>query len=132
MLQIARNLPIVFVNVADPVGAGLVESLARPGGNVTGFTIFEHSFAGKGVEMLKEVAPAMTRVAAMQNPEHPSWNAYLRALRTVAPGIGVEVTPAPVNNPAEIEEALAAFGRAPNGGLVLLPSARNRSSRVGR
>ena len=118
-----KTVPIVFIQVTDPVSDGFVESLARPGGNVTGFTIFEHSFAGKWLEMLKEVVPAMTRVAVMQNPDHPAWNAYLNAIREVASRMAVEVTPAPVRNADEVEAALAAFGQQPNGGVILLPSA---------
>jgi putative tryptophan/tyrosine transport system substrate-binding protein len=117
-----KTIPIVFVQVIDPVSDGFVASLSRPGGNVTGFTIFEHSFAGKWLEMLKEVVPSLTRVAVMQNPDHPAWNAYVRAIEQVASGIGVEVTPAPANGPAEIETALAAFAQRPNGGVILLPS----------
>ena len=117
-----KTIPIVFMQVTDPVSDGFVASLARPGGNVTGFTIFEHSFAGKWVEMLKEVVPTMTRVAVMQNPDHPAWNAYVRAIREVAPGMGLEVTPAPARRPDEIEAALAAFAQTPNGGVILLPS----------
>jgi putative tryptophan/tyrosine transport system substrate-binding protein len=115
-------IPIVFVLVTDPVSDGFVASLAHPGGNITGFTIFEHTMAGKWLEMLKEVVPTMRRVAVMQNPEHPAWEAYLRAINAVAPALGVEVMPAPVHNAAEIERALEAFARIPNGGLVLLPS----------
>jgi putative ABC transport system substrate-binding protein len=117
-----RTIPIVFVLVTDPVKDGFVASLARPGGNITGFTIFEHTFAGKWLEMLKEVVPNMARVAVMQNPDHPAWNGYLQAITTIAKGMNVEVTPAPVNGPAEIEAALTAFARQQNGGLVLLPS----------
>src|SRR6185312_11499238 len=98
-----KTIPIVFTLVTDPVADGFVASLARPGGNVTGFTIFEHSFAGKWLEMLKEAVPAMTRVAVMQNPDHPAWNAYLRAVGAVASGMRVEVTAAPVNTAAEIQ-----------------------------
>ena len=79
-----KTIPIVFTMVTDPVSDGFVASLARPGGNITGFTIFEHSFAGKWLEMLKEVVPSMTRVAVMQNPDHPAWNAYLRAIGAIA------------------------------------------------
>jgi len=125
-----KTIPIVFTLVTDPVADGFVASLARPGGNVTGFTIFEHSFAGKWLEMLKEAVPAMTRVAVMQNPDHPAWNAYLRAIRAVASGMGVEVTPAPVNSPAEIEAAITAFGSTPNGGLVILPSSVSTAHRM--
>ena len=120
--QATQSIPIVFVVVLDPVGAGYVASLARPGGNTTGFAIFEHSFAGKWLEMLKEVVPAMTRVAVMQNPDHPAWNAYLNAIREVASRMSVEVTPAPARNADEVEAALAAFGQQPNGGVILLPS----------
>lgn len=120
--HVTKTVPIVFTLVTDPVSDGFVASLSRPGGNITGFTIFEHSFAGKWLEMLKEVAPGITRVAVMQNPDHPAWNAYLRAVRAVAQGMGVEVTAAPVNSPAEIQTAIEAFARLPNGGLVLLPS----------
>jgi putative ABC transport system substrate-binding protein len=118
-----KTIPIVFVQVTDPVSDGFVASLARPGGNVTGFTIFEHSFAGKWLEMLKEVVPTMTRVAVMQNPDHPAWNAYVRAIREIAAAKSVEVTPTPASGPAEIEAALATFGQTPNGGVILLPSA---------
>ena len=88
LLHETRTVPIVFVMVTDPVSEGFVASLARPGGNITGFTIFEHSFAGKWLEMLKEAAPAMTRVAVMQNPDHPSWTAYLRVINEMAPSSG--------------------------------------------
>jgi len=118
-----KTTPIVFMQVTDPVSDGFVASLARPGGNVTGFTIFEHSFAGKWLEMLKEVVPTMTRVAVMQNPDHPAWNAYVRAIREIASGMGVEVTPTPANSSTEAEAAMAAFGQPPNGGVILLPSA---------
>jgi putative ABC transport system substrate-binding protein len=125
-----RAIPVVFTLVTDPVSDGFVTSLARPGGNVTGFTIFEHSFAGKWLEMLKEVVPTMTRVAVMQNPDHPAWNAYLRAAGEIASRMGVEVVPAPVNNPAEIEAALVAFGARPNGGLLVLPSGLSTTHRA--
>jgi putative tryptophan/tyrosine transport system substrate-binding protein len=117
-----KSIPIVFTMVTDPVSDGFVASLAHPGGNITGFTIFEHSFAGKWLEMLKEAVPNMTRVAVMQNPDHPAWNAYLHAIGAIAPRLGVEVTPAPIKNLAEIEPELDAFARAPNGGVVILPS----------
>jgi putative ABC transport system substrate-binding protein len=116
------TVPIVFIQVTDPVSDGFVAGLARPGGNVTGFTIFEHSFAGKWLEMLKEVVPAMNHVAVMQNPDHPAWNAYVNAIREVASRMRVEVTPTPARNAAEVETALAEFGAQPNGGVILLPS----------
>ena len=120
--RVTKTLPIVFTLVTDPVTDGFVASLARPGGNITGFTIFEHSFAGKWLEMLKEVVPGITQVAVLQNPDHPAWNAYLRAVSAVASGMRVEVKAAPVNTAAEIQAAIDAFARVPNGGLILLPS----------
>jgi putative ABC transport system substrate-binding protein len=122
MFRQTKVTPIVFVLVTDPVRDGFVASLAHPGGNVTGFTIFEHSFAGKWLEMLKEVVPALKRVAVMQNPDHPAWNGYLAAVRGVASGLGIEITPAPITGPPDIEPALTAFAREPNGGVILLPS----------
>ena len=117
-----HSIPIVFVLVNDPVGQGFIANLARPGGNITGFTIFEHAFAGKWLEMLKEVVPGIIRVAVLQNPDHPAWNSYLRAIGAVASGMGVEVTAAPVNTAADIQAAIPAFALVPNGGLILLPS----------
>src|SRR5271165_3834308 len=120
--QITRSIPIVFTFVTDPVKDGFVASLSHPGGNVTGFTIFEHTIAGRWLEMLKEAAPNVTRVAVMQNPEHPAWTAYLNAIGTVAPAVGVQLTPAPVHDAADIERAIGAFAHEPNGGLIVLPS----------
>jgi putative ABC transport system substrate-binding protein len=122
LLELTRTIPIVFVNATDPVGGGYVEGLARPGGNATGFLLFEYSMSAKWLELLKEVVPGITRVAVLQNPDHPAWNAYLRAVGAVASGMRVEVTAAPVNTAAEIQAAIDAFARVPNGGLVLLPS----------
>jgi ABC-type uncharacterized transport system substrate-binding protein len=117
-----KTIPIVFTLVTDPVSDGFVISFPRPGGNVTGFTIFEHSFAGKWLEILKEAVPGMTRVAVMQNAGHPAWSAYLNAINKVSPGLGVQVMPTPVSSLAEIEPTIAAFGRTENGGLIVLPS----------
>ena len=117
-----KTVPIVFMQVTDPVSDGFVASLSRPGGNVTGLTIFEHSFAGKWLEMLKEVVPTVIRVAVVQNPDHPAWSAYVRAIQQVASGMNVEVIPTPASGPAELEAALATFGQTANGGLILLPS----------
>jgi putative ABC transport system substrate-binding protein len=120
--QVTRSIPIVFTFVTDPVRDGFVKSLSHPGGNITGFTIFEHTMAGKWLEMLKEAAPHITRVAVMQNPEHPAWPTYLNAVATVAPTVGVQVTRTPVHDAAEIEHAISAFANEPNGGLIVLPS----------
>ena len=120
--QLTRSIPIVFTFVTDPVRDGFVKSLSHPGGNITGFTIYEHTMAGKWLEMLKEAVPHMTRVAVMQNPEHPAWLTYLNAIGTVAPSVGVQVVPTPVHDPAEIERAIDAFAGEPNGGLIVLPS----------
>jgi putative ABC transport system substrate-binding protein len=120
--QVTRSIPIVFTFVTDPVRDGVVTSLSHPGGNITGFAIFEHTMAGKWLEMLKEAAPHITRVAVMQNPEHPAWLTYLNAVATVAPTVGVQVTPTPVHDAAEIEHAISAFANEPNGGLIVLPS----------
>ena len=120
--RLTRTIPIVFTFVTDPVRDGLVETLAHPGGNITGFTIFEHTMAGKWVEMLKEVAPGVKRVAVMQNPEHPAWTTYLSAITGVASSAGVAVTPLPVRDADEIRRAIADFVDAPNGGLIVLPS----------
>ena len=122
LLQVTRSIPIVFTFVTDPVRDGFVASLSHPGGNITGFTIFEHTMVGKWLEMLKEAAPHITRVAVMQNPEHPAWHTYLNAIALVASSAGVQVTPTPVHDPAEIERAISAFAGQPNGGLVVLPS----------
>jgi len=122
LLQATRSIPIVFTFVTDPVRDGFVESLSHPGGNITGFTIFEHTMAGKWLGLLKEAAPHITRVAVIQNPEHPAWPTYLNAIATVAPSVGVQVTPTPVHDAAEIEQAISAFAGEPNGGLIVLPS----------
>jgi len=120
--QETHTIPIVFVNVADPVGVNLVESLARPGGNMTGFTDFEFSIVGKWLELLKEIAPSLTRVAVILAPKHVTNAALLSSIESVAPSFGVHLTPAPVRDAAEIERAINVFAREANGGLVVLPS----------
>jgi putative ABC transport system substrate-binding protein len=124
VLQIARNMPIVFVNVADPVGAGFVESLARPGGNVTGFIQFEYSLSGKGVELLKQIAPGVTRAAVLRDPSVSSGIGQFAVVQSVAPAAGMEVVPIDVREAAEVERRLAAFANAPNGGVIATASAR--------
>jgi putative ABC transport system substrate-binding protein len=121
LLQATRTVPIVFVQVADPVGAGLVASLARPGGNATGFTIFEFGLAGKWVELLKEIAPSVTRVVVLRDAASPSGIGQLGAIQSVASSLGVGLTPVGVSDPGEIERAITAFARTANGGLIVTP-----------
>ena len=118
-----RTIPIVFVQVADPVGGGFVESLARPGGNITGFASTEYEMGGKWLELLKEIAPAVTRVAVLRDPTIPSGAGQLGAIQAVAPSFRVSITPAAARDAGEIERAINAFAREPNGGLIVLPSA---------
>jgi putative ABC transport system substrate-binding protein len=114
-----RSVPVVFVNQVDPVGAGFVESLARPGGNITGFTNFEYGLGGKWLELLKDIAPRVTRVAVLRDPASASGTGQLGAIQSVAPSFGVELRPIDVRNTGEIERALAAFSRMPNGGMIV-------------
>ena len=116
------TIPVVFVNVVDPIGSGLVVSLARPGGNFTGLIHFEPGMAGKWLEMLKEVAPSVARVAILFSPKTlPSHGVYERAVEAAAPSFAITTITAPVNDPAEIERAIDALGRLPSGGLIVLP-----------
>ena len=105
-------MPIVFVNVADPVGAGFVDSLARPGGNVTGFIMFEYGISGKWLELLKEIAPSVTRVAVLRDPAMSAGTGQFGAIQAAAPSLGVEVSPVNVRDAGEIERAVAAFARS--------------------
>ena len=117
--QATRTIPIVFVNLADPVGAGFVQSLARPGGNATGFTNFEYSMSGKWVELLKQIAPSVTRVAVLRDPTSAAGIGQFGAIQSVAQSLGVELTPFSVRDPGEIERDVAAFARSGNGGLIV-------------
>jgi ABC-type uncharacterized transport system substrate-binding protein len=121
LLLETRTLPIVFVNVTDPVGSGFVTNFSRPGGNVTGFTGFEPSMAGKWLELLKEIAPRVTRAALVFNPEAGPYLVFLRPAETAAASLGMEVVPTPVHNKFEIEHALDGLAREPNSGLIMLP-----------
>jgi putative ABC transport system substrate-binding protein len=123
MQQASRSVSIVFAAVADPVGGGFVESLTRPGGNITGFTPHEYSLSGKGLELLKEVAPGVKRVAVLRNAASPTGIGQFTAIQTVAPSLGVEVNPINVRDAGEIERAVAAFARSANGGLIVTTSA---------
>jgi putative ABC transport system substrate-binding protein len=116
-----QTIPIVFTMIYDPVGSGFVESLSHPGGNITGFTLGEFSMGGKILEALKEVAPQVSRVAVMLNLDQPPHVAMWRAIETVAPSFKVRLTAADAQDPAEIERAIEAFAREPNGGLIVLP-----------
>ena len=119
--QYTLSIPTVFVQVPDPVAAGFVTNLARPDGNITGFTNFEFSIGGKWLQVIKECVPGVSRVAVVFDPENPSWTAYVRAVEAVARSFGVLLTPASVSSVEEIETNIAAFVREPNGALVVLP-----------
>ena len=116
-----HSIPIVFTTVYDPVGSGYVASLARPGGNITGFTLGEFSMGGKMLEVLKEVVPQVSRVAVILNLEQPPHVAMWRAVEAMAQSFGVSLTATDVQDAAEIERAIEAFAREPNGGLIVLP-----------
>jgi putative tryptophan/tyrosine transport system substrate-binding protein len=123
LLEATRTLPIVFVNVADPVGAGFIDSMARPGGNVTGFVQFEYTLSGKWLELLKQIAPGVTRAAVLRDPAITSGIGQFAVIQSAAPSVGVEVSAINVRDAGEIERAVTAFARSPNGGLILTASA---------
>jgi putative ABC transport system substrate-binding protein len=116
-----RTIPIVFVQVTDPVGAGLAESLARPGGNMTGFTTFEFAMGTKWLELLKELVPPLKRVGIMQFAGNPAWQGQLRAVVTQASSSGLEIVPLDVENLADIERAIPSIGLGPESGLIVMP-----------
>jgi putative ABC transport system substrate-binding protein len=121
--QTTRTVPIVFVNVIDPVGAGFVASLARPGGNATGFTLFEYSLSGKWLELFKEIAPNLTRIAILRDPAIAAGIGQFAVIQAMAPpSFGVELSPIDERDGGEIERDIAAFARAPNGGLIVTAS----------
>jgi ABC-type uncharacterized transport system substrate-binding protein len=120
---IAGNVSIVFTGVGDPVGSGFVASLARPGGNITGFASHEPSMGGKWLEVLKEIAPHITRALVIMHPETPSHQAMWQSIEKAAPRLGIEVTAGGAHNAAEIERVVASFARKPDGGLIALPHA---------
>jgi ABC-type uncharacterized transport system substrate-binding protein len=122
LLQATRTVPIVFVLVSDPVAAGYVDSLARPGGNVTGFMNYEYSLGGKWLELLKEIAPGVKRAAVLRDPHLTSGTGQFAAIQAVAPSLGMEVNPVNVRDASEIERAIAVFVRSPNGGLIVTAS----------
>jgi putative ABC transport system substrate-binding protein len=123
LLQATRIVPIVFVTVIDPVGSGFVASLAHPGGNATGFTIYEYSMSGKWLELLKETAPRVTRAAVLRDPAVASGTGQFGAVQIVAPSLGVELSPVDLRDASEIERAVTAFARGSNGGLIVTGAA---------
>ena len=123
LLQATRSVPIVFVNVADPVGAGYAESLARPGGNATGFMAFEYSLSGKWLELLRQVAPGVTRAGVIRDATITSGIGQFAVIQSVAPSVGVDVSPIGLRDPAEIERGISALARFSNGGLIVTASA---------
>jgi putative ABC transport system substrate-binding protein len=122
LLQATRTIPIVFPVVIDPIGAGFVESLARPGGNATGFMNFEYGLSGKWLELLKEIAPNVTRVGIFRDPANLSGTAQFSAIQSAAPSLRMDVSAVNMRDAGEIERAVAAFARSPNGGLILTGS----------
>ena len=123
LLQATRTAPIVFTMTQDPVGAGFVESLARPGGNVTGFTNFEYGIGVKWLELLKEIAPRVTRAAFLRDPAIPAGIGQFGAIQAVAPSFGIELRPVEVRDASEIERAVSAFARSANDGLIVSSNA---------
>jgi putative tryptophan/tyrosine transport system substrate-binding protein len=122
--KLTNSLPVVFVQVSDPVQAGFVSNLAHPSGNITGFTTYEYSMAGKWLEALKEVAPGITRVLLLLNPENvPQWEGYTKALETFARSVALQFVPGAVRDRREIESSIDVFAREPNGGLIVPPDA---------
>jgi putative ABC transport system substrate-binding protein len=125
----SRSIPIVFVNVSDPIGSGFIANLARPGGNITGVLHYEASIVGKWLAMLKEIAPRLTRAALIGNRQTTSFDYFLRSAQAAAPSLAIEVVPGHVENPADVERTIESFARTPIGGLVLPPDALTFSNR---
>ena len=121
--RVTHTLPIVFVRVSDPVGAGVVDTLARPSGNVTGFMNFEYSLSGKWLEVLKQIVPRLTHAAVLRDAANPAGTAQFGAIRTTASSLGIDVSPIGIRDADEIERGVANFARSPNGGLIVTPSA---------
>jgi putative ABC transport system substrate-binding protein len=124
LLEATRTLPIVFVLLVDPVGAGYVSSLARPGGNATGFLMFEYGLSGKWLELLKQIAPGVRRVAVLRDPSITSGIGQFGAIQSAAPSLGLEASPFNLRDAAEIERDITAFARSPNGGVIVTAAPR--------
>jgi putative ABC transport system substrate-binding protein len=128
--QVDRTIPVVFLSIDDPLSGGFVESLAHPGGNATGFSLSEYGMSGKWLELLKEIAPWVTRAAVLRDPANPSGPGQLGAILAVAPSLGVEVTPLGVRDAGEVERGIITFARSKNGGLIVT-SGREQIARIG-
>jgi putative ABC transport system substrate-binding protein len=120
--QLTATIPIVFVNVADPVASGFVASFARPGGNITGLVSLEYSLGGKWLSILKDIAPAVSRVMVLFNPMNSNWTGYLPTIEAGAPSLQVEVTAVKVSNAEDVSMAIESFARVPNSGMIVLPA----------
>ena len=127
--RVTSTIPIVFVGVSDPVGAGFVDNLARPGGNTTGFMLFEYGLSGKWLELLKQIMPGVRRAAVLRDAANPAGIAQFGAIRASATALGVDVSPINVRDASEIERAITAFAKSTNGGLIVTPSASEREQR---
>src|SRR5262249_21339020 len=123
LLKLTRTVPIVFTLTPDPVGAGFVQSLAHPGGNATGFTSIEYGMSGKWLELMRDIAPGVTRVAVLRDPTLPAGIAQFAVLESAAPSLGIELSSISGRDVPEIEGAVTEFARAPNSGLIVLGSA---------
>jgi ABC-type uncharacterized transport system substrate-binding protein len=130
LLRETRTIPVVFTAVVDPVASGFAASLARPGGNATGFTPVEYAISGKWLELLKEIAPAVAEVAVIHHPDNPAWPGYRRVMETVAPMTGIRLNASAVRNVAEIDQAIGGAARAPNAGLIVTPDVLTNSQRA--
>ena len=124
MLKATRTIPIVFVIVPDPVGSGFVERLSRPGGNATGFMMFEYNLCGKWLELLKEIAPSVAHAAVLRDPTFGLGVGQFAVIQAVAPSVGIEVSPIDVREPNQIEHAIATFAQSPNGGMIVTASSK--------
>ena len=127
--KLTRSVPIVFVGVSDPVSAGFVPSLARPGGNITGFSNFEYTIGGKWLEIFAGAVPATKRVAVLLSREDPAWSRFLAPIEALAPSFGVHLTSIFLDDPVEIDRTLVVFAREPNGGLIVTNNPRGMAHR---